>query len=189
MRTWTRGSRDAEDFRFSEVISALSFALDLVEGQPEGHTVRSCLMGMRIADRLGLDEEGRSALFYALLFKDAGCSSNASKMSNLFDADDMEAKRKVKTVDWTSMPHAVLYAARTVSPEGSLLTKARKLVQFASRGQTESRNLIRIRCERGAEITRLMGFPEETAQAIRKRRRRSSGCVVGAGSTPRWWRS
>jgi HD-GYP domain-containing protein (c-di-GMP phosphodiesterase class II) len=36
---------------------------------------------MRIADRLGLDEERRSALFYALLLKDAGCSSNASKMS------------------------------------------------------------------------------------------------------------
>ena len=167
MRTWTRGGPDAEEFRLSEVLSALSFALDLVEGQPEGHTVRSCLVGMRIADRLGLDEEGRSALFYALLLKDAGCSSNASKMSTLFDADDMEAKKKVKTVDWTSMPHAALYAARTVSPEGSLLAKVRKMVQFASRGQAESRNLIRIRCERGAEITRLMGLPEETAQAIR----------------------
>ena len=99
MRTWTRSGPDAEEFRFSEVLSALSFALDLVEGQPEGHTVRSCLMGMRIADRLGLDEERRSALFYTLLLKDAGCSSNATKMSTLFDADDMEAKKKVKTVD------------------------------------------------------------------------------------------
>jgi len=158
---------DAEEFRFSKVLSALSFALDLVEGQPEGHTVRSCLVGMRIAARLGLDEERRSALFYALLLKDAGCSSNASKMSTLFDADDLEAKKKVKTVDWTSLPHAALYAARTVSPEGSLLAKAGRMFEFAVRGQEASRDLIRIRCERGAEITRLMGFPEETAQAIR----------------------
>ena len=99
VRTWTRSGPDAEEFRFSEVLSALSFALDLVEGQPEGHTVCSCLVGMRIADRLGLDEESHSALFYALLLKDAGCSSNASKMSTLFDADDMEAKKNVKTVD------------------------------------------------------------------------------------------
>ena len=159
--------RGSERFRFSEVISALSFALDLVEGQPEGHTVRSCLIGMKVAGRLGLDAPTRSALFYALLLKDAGCSSNASRMSTLFDADDMEAKRKVKTVNWTSLPHAALYTARTVSPEGSLLAKAGKMVQFAVRGQAESRNLIRIRCERGADITRLMGFPEETAQAIR----------------------
>ncbi len=100
MRTWTRNGPNAEEFRFSEVLSALSFALDLVEGQPEGHTVRSCLVGMRIADRLGLDEERRSALFYVLLLKDAGCSSNASKMSTLFDADDMEAKKNVKR-PWT----------------------------------------------------------------------------------------
>ena len=167
MRTWTRSGANAEKFRFSEVLSALSFALDLVEGQPEGHTVRSCLVGMRIADRLGLDEERRSAPFYALLLKDAGCSSNASKMSTLFDADDIEAKKKVKTVDWTSLPYAALYAARTVSPEGSLLAKAGRMVEFAVRGQRASRDLIRIRCERGAEITRLMGFPEDTAQAIR----------------------
>jgi hypothetical protein len=118
MRTWARSGPDAEEFRFSEVLSALSFALDLVEGQPEGHTVRSCLVGMRTAHRLGLDEERRSALFYTLLLKDAGCSSNASKMSTLFDADDMEAKKKVRTVDWTSLHHAALYTARTVSPGG-----------------------------------------------------------------------
>ncbi|CAA9469368.1 MAG: hypothetical protein AVDCRST_MAG02-3929 [uncultured Rubrobacteraceae bacterium] len=81
--------RDPEDFRFSEVLSALSFGLGLAEGQPEGRTIRSCLIGMRMADRIGLDAEGRSALFYALLPKDAGRSSNSLKMSTLFDADGM----------------------------------------------------------------------------------------------------
>ena len=38
-----------EELRLSEVISALSYALDIVEGQPEGHAMRSCLIGMRIA--------------------------------------------------------------------------------------------------------------------------------------------
>lgn len=158
---------EAEGFRFSEVLSALSIVLDLVEGQPEGHAVRSCLIGMRVADRLRLDADTRSALFYALLLKDAGCSSNASKMSALFEADDMEIKRKVKTVDWTSLPSAALYTARAASPDGSLLDKAGRMYEFAVRGRKASRELIQIRCERGAEITRLMGFPEETAQAIR----------------------
>lgn len=167
MKARERRGSDAESFRFSEVLSALSFALDLVEGQPEGHTVRSCLIGMKVGDRLGLDAEQSSALFYALLLKDSGCSSNASRMSALFDADDMEAKRKVKTVDWTSTPRAALYAARAVSPGGSLLDKAGKMWTFVVRGKKASRELIQIRCERGAEITRLMGFPERTALAIR----------------------
>ena len=156
---------ETDTFRFSEVLSALSFALDRVEGQPEGHAVRSCFIGMTIAERLGLTEDERSALFYALLLKDAGCSSNASRMSALFDADDLEAKRGVRTVDWTNLPRAAMYAARTVSPEGSLWRKSRRLLNLGL--QDASRRLIQIRCERGAEITRLMGFPEDTARAIR----------------------
>ena len=156
-----------ETFRFSEVLSALSFSLDLVEGQPEGHIVRSCYIGMAIAKRLGLGEEQRSALFYALLLKDAGCSSNASRTSALFDADDFEVKRKVKTVDWSSLPQVALYAARAVSPQSGLWNRTRRFLFLGARGQKASRRLVQIRCERGAEITRLIGFPEETAQAVR----------------------
>jgi putative nucleotidyltransferase with HDIG domain len=167
LRSRLRHEMDTEQVKVSEVLSALSFVLDIVEGQPEGHIIRSCYLGLTIGERLGLTVEQRSALFYALLLKDSGCSSNASRMSALFDADDFEVKRAVKTVNWTSLPHAALYATRTVSPEGSSWAKAKRLFNFAVRGQETSRRLIQIRCERGAEITRLMGLPEETAQAIR----------------------
>lgn len=156
-----------ETFRFSEVLSALSFALDTVEGLPEGHVLRSTYIGMILGERIGLDEEQRSALFYALLLKDAGCSSNASKMAALFEADDHELKRNVKTVNWTSLPHAVLHAARSVSPQGNLWNKVRRFLIFGAQSQKASRKLIQIRCERGAEISRMIGFPEQTAQAIR----------------------
>ena len=81
------------DIRLSEVISALSYALDVTEGQPMGHAVRSCAIGMRVGEEIGLDAETRSSLFYALLLKDAGCSSNAARLSALFGADDFELKR------------------------------------------------------------------------------------------------
>jgi hypothetical protein len=34
----------AQQVRMSEAISALSFALDLTEGQPQGHAIRSCVI-------------------------------------------------------------------------------------------------------------------------------------------------
>ena len=64
----------------SEVVASLSKALDLTEGQPLGHSVRACIIGMRLGQEIGLDEERLGALYYALLLKDAGCSSNASRM-------------------------------------------------------------------------------------------------------------
>jgi hypothetical protein len=87
-------------------------------------------------------------------------------MSTLFDADDIRAKKNVKTVDWTSIPHAALYAARTVSPEGSA-GKSRAHVRVRGKGQGGLAGSYTHPLRAGAEITPLMGFPEETAQAIR----------------------
>src|SRR5580698_2973211 len=64
----------------SEIISALSYALDLTEGAVHGHALRSCLLGMRIAEELRLPSEQTNGLYFALLMKDIGCSSNASRL-------------------------------------------------------------------------------------------------------------
>jgi putative nucleotidyltransferase with HDIG domain len=158
---------DRETFKFSEVLSALSFVMDMVEGQPEGHIVRSCFVGMTIGERVGLTVEQRSALFYALLLKDAGCSTTSSRVTALFDADDFEVKKTLKTTDRSRLPEALLYVARTVSPHGSLWTKVRRFLAVGLEGHEANRELVRVRCERGAEIARLMGFPEETARTVR----------------------
>src|SRR5687767_10085796 len=81
--------------RLSEVLSGLSYALDLTEGHPRGHSARTCLIGMRIARELALPADRQSDLFYALLLKDAGCSSNAARVSQLFGGNDQEHKRDI----------------------------------------------------------------------------------------------
>ena len=92
-----QGDSDARaTVRISEIISALSFALDLTEGRPMGHSVRTCMIGMRIAAEIGLSVPEQSDLYYALLLKDAGCSSNSSKLFHILSADEIRAKRDVK---------------------------------------------------------------------------------------------
>jgi HD-GYP domain-containing protein (c-di-GMP phosphodiesterase class II) len=144
--------------RMSEVISALSYALDLVEGQPNGHAARSCILGMRIAREIGLPAYQMSALFYALLLKDLGCSSNASKVCYLFGADDRATKCDLKTTDWTSLKESMKYVA--------IFRKASRFAAVAAGGQKVARQLVQIRCQRGANIARSLGLPEIAAQAI-----------------------
>src|SRR5215510_4129449 len=91
----------SNEIRFSEIISALSVALDVTQGHPHGHSMRTALIGMRLADELRLATDDCSALFYALLLKDLGCSSNAAKMAYLFGADDHLVKRSIRLIDWT----------------------------------------------------------------------------------------
>src|SRR5262245_48389524 len=110
------------DVALSRVIGALSYALDITGGQPPGHGLRSCLIGMRLAEEIGLDARARSDLFYALLLKDAGCSANASRMAALFCADDAEVKRTSKLTDWSRPLSAALWSARTVGWSRQRLT-------------------------------------------------------------------
>jgi HD-GYP domain-containing protein (c-di-GMP phosphodiesterase class II) len=128
--------------------------------------VRTCIIGCRLAEELGLDAADRSALYYALLLKDAGCSSNAARFAALFGSDDGETKARMKVVDW-HRPLALAVATwRNVARGGTLAEKLRHFAGIArAPGTTEQ--LIRIRCDRGAEIVRMMGFPAATADAIR----------------------
>ncbi len=153
------------EIALSQLIGALSSALDIGEGEPAGHAARSCLIGMRLADEIGLDASARSDLFYALLLKDAGCSANAAHMSALFGAADQDAKRTSKLVDWARPMSAFVWSLKTVAPDGSLSEKSERLRAIRAEGHV-TRSLMRARCYRGADIARKLGFSEATAEAI-----------------------
>ncbi len=154
------------NIRFSEIISALSVALDITQGHPQGHCIRTALIGMRLADVLRLPPPDCSALFYALLLKDLGCSSNAAKMAYLFGADDHLVKRAARMIDWTNAGQCLKHCWNNCVPEGSPLEKLLKIAAIVKQGPASSRGVIKTRCERGANIARMLQLPEATATAI-----------------------
>jgi putative nucleotidyltransferase with HDIG domain len=154
------------EIALSGVIGSLSYALDIAEGQPQGHAVRSCLIGMRLAAELEMDSTERSHLFYALLLKDAGCSANANRMAELFEADDHETKRSSKLVDWSDKRAAFLWSVRSVAPGAGLRKRIDVLKGIRDEGDV-TRKFMEARCDRGAEIARMLFLSEDTAAGIR----------------------
>ncbi len=162
-----RGSQGSQLARASDIISALSYALDLTEGQPLGHSVQSCMIGMRLARQIGLPIQAQADLYYALLLKDAGCSSNASKLFHIINSDEIRAKGDLKDKDWTKVGWESLhYAIDHVATGKPFMERVRTLLRVAANQQTESCDLVKIRCERGASIARRMGFREPVGAAI-----------------------
>lgn len=153
--------------RLSDVVGALSFALDLTEGQPMGHSVRSTLIGMRIGEILGLTDEQKSALYYALLLKDLGCSSNAARLSTLFGADDRLLKHAHKLTDWTDAGDRTRLAFKFSAPGKSRLAKAWHMLMLGVHQRGSAHEMMQTRCERGADIAKLLGLPRGTSEAIR----------------------
>jgi putative nucleotidyltransferase with HDIG domain len=160
-------ARPATEVRLSDVLAGLSMALDLTEGQRPGHSVRSCAIGMRLAEVLGLPKEQRSALFYALLMKDLGCSSNSSRFAALFAADDHSLKTRLSLINWPEALESFRFVAGSVAPGHFWLSRVWQALAVFSRGPKGASEVVRTRCERGAEIARMLGFVDETAEAIR----------------------
>jgi putative nucleotidyltransferase with HDIG domain len=156
----------ASEIRFSEIISALSVALDITQGHAQGHCMRSALIGMRLAEELHLPTADRSALFYALLLKDLGCSSNAAKITYLFGADDRTVKHETRLVNWTSPTENLKHCWTNCAPGGGIVEKLLKMAALVRHGEEGARKISEIRCERGAEIARMLSLPHATAEAI-----------------------
>ena len=153
--------------RMSEVVGALSFALDITEGQPMGHAVRTTLIGMRIGTTLGLSAEQRSGLFYGLLLKDLGCSTNSARLSALFGADDRLLKHAHKLTDWSATTDSARYAFKYSMPGRSGIAKAWHTLMLGVREKGSGREMMQTRCERGADIAQELGLPKGTAETIR----------------------
>jgi hypothetical protein len=49
--------------RLAELVAALSLGIDLGFGQPMEHVLRQCLIALRVAERLGLDDDARADVY------------------------------------------------------------------------------------------------------------------------------
>ena len=160
-------STDAPGIQISQVISALSFALDLTEGQLMGHAARTCMLGMRLAKALGMTETEQHDLYYALLLKDAGCSSNASKMFHILGTDEISAKGATKTLDWRNVGWGqIRYVLERARPGRPMSERLRTIFDIALHRKRQTEQLIQIRCERGAQIAWRIGLSSDTSNAI-----------------------
>ena len=156
---------DLQRIRLAELLGALSHALDLTEGQPAGHCVRCCWIGVNIGQAIGLSENELSDLYYALLLKDLGCSSNAARICQLYLTDDQSFKSDFKHIDG-SLPQAVRFVLSHTGLKAGLAERFRAILHIFQNGGQIARELIDTRCQRGAEIARKMRFPETVASAI-----------------------
>jgi len=161
----------ASEISFSEIISALTFAIDLTEGAVPGHALRTCILGMRIADAIQLPVKQQASLHSASMLKDVRFGSNSGRMSQVVGSPDPAMKLGAKVQNWTR-PHrptldTVKLLWHEVLPESSALQRLARIGRIALTQHRNSAEMIALRCERGADIAEKLGLSVETVQAIR----------------------
>lgn len=149
----------------AEVIAAFTYALDLTEGQPAGHCIRACWIGMHVGKELGLGRAELGQLYYTLLLKDLGCSSNAARICELYEADDRAFKQGYKTVG-TGLAATLHFVFSRTAKGKPLLQRAAAIGNILKNGDGIAQELIVSRCTRGADIARRLRFPDAVCEGI-----------------------
>lgn len=151
--------------QLSELMLSLTTALDMTEGQRPEHCIRCCWIGMHIGEKIGLSESELHDLYFTLLLKDTGCSSNAARICELYLADDREFKRNFKTVG-TSLSSVINFVIRNTGKNKNWLTRITKTIDILKNGDSYAQELIETRCSRGADIARELRFNENVALGV-----------------------
>ncbi len=163
-------SAAGQPITLAEILSALSFALDSTEGARPGHSLRACLLGMRLGRQIGLSEQALADLYYALLLKDIGCSSNSARMADAFAADDQVVKQHFKFIDREMLGkpnrEALTFVWQNIAPTAGVWDRVRQMYRMISSPGDLTAEVIEARCERGAVILHKLGMGVETCAAV-----------------------
>jgi HD-GYP domain-containing protein (c-di-GMP phosphodiesterase class II) len=149
------------------LLSSLSTALDMVEGQPEGHAVRTADLAVRLGRALGLDQDFLADLYFGGVLKDSGCSNNSVRVQNIFGGDETVSKHAVKFIDWTSPLESVRYAFRYTERGNGIIKKLQRLAAQAGASGSIMNEVTLARCSRGAEIAAKLGFGLRVIEGVR----------------------
>jgi hypothetical protein len=99
--------------RAAELISALSLATDLGVGEPLEHGLRTTVIGVRLAELLGFEENDRRAVYYVALLRYAGCTAESHLDAALF-GDEIAVRAAMAPALFGSRAELFLAIARTM---------------------------------------------------------------------------
>ncbi|MDE1929361.1 MAG: HD domain-containing protein [Burkholderiales bacterium] len=120
---------------------------------------------MHVGRAIGLGAAELWDLYYTLLLKDLGCSSNAARICELYLSDDLQFKRDFKTVG-DGLPEVLQFVFQHTGLRVGTAQRLRRAFDIVRHGRRYAQELIQTRCTRGAAIARQLRFNEAVAGAI-----------------------
>ena len=156
------GAAGRSRVRLAELVAALSLGVDLGFGQPMEHVLRQCLIALRIADRAGLDEQDRLAVYYTALLVNVGCHADAHEQAKWF-GDDITLKSGKYAHELGSV-RGTLATMRLVGAGNPPLHRFRVGLEFAFSGHRQLDGMI----SQHAALARTLAEQLELPGAVRE---------------------
>jgi HD-GYP domain-containing protein (c-di-GMP phosphodiesterase class II) len=150
--------------RLADLVASLSLGIDLGFGQPMEHVLRQCLIALRLAERMGLDEDARTAVYYTALLVNVGCHTDAHEQAKWF-GDDIALKSGKYDHDQRSIA-AVAASMRHLGRGHAPLHRFQVGLEFALSGFRQLDGMISQHAELARSLAAEIGLPADVQAAI-----------------------
>lgn len=150
--------------RLAELVAALSLGIDLGFGQPMEHVLRQCLISLRLAERLDLNEKQRADVYYTSLLINVGCHSDAYEQAKWF-GDDIAMKSSKYDHEPRSlrmMATGLSYFGRGQPP----LHRFRLGLEFLLSGHREVDGMIETHSHIARMLGEQLGMPDSVLESL-----------------------
>jgi len=158
------GDTDRAHVRLAELVGVLSLGIDLGFGQPMEHVLRQCLIALRLAERLELDDQGRSAVYYTALLINVGCHSDAHEQAKWF-GDDIALKSDKYEYEFGSVRAAVA-GVRRIGSGRPPLHRFRVGLEFALSGHREVDDMIAYHAAIARSLGEQLGLSSDVLESL-----------------------
>src|SRR5438105_4701998 len=128
------------------------------------HVLRQCLIALRLAERLGLDDEARSAVYYTALLVNVGCHSDAHEQAKWF-GDDIALKSGKYDYDGRGL-RAMAQMVRLIGAGNPPLHRIRVGLEFAMSGHKDLDDMIATHAGLARSLAEQLGLADEVLDAI-----------------------
>jgi HD-GYP domain-containing protein (c-di-GMP phosphodiesterase class II) len=157
----------------AEVVAMLSLATDLGYGQPMDHVQRSCMLALRLSERLGLDDPARAVVYYVGLLACVGCYADASEQARWF-GDDIELKADMYDVNFAGMPMMRFMMGHVAAGEPAY-RRIGRILAFMAGGRREVDGMYVTHCLVAGMLAERLGLGPDTREALQQAYERWDG--------------
>ena len=162
---WQSGGVADESPRVAELTVALSLATDLGTGQPLEHGLRTCWLSLAAAERLGLDADARSCVYFVALLRFLGCTSDASETAALAGGDDLAFNATMGAILYAQPGESMRYFVRHLAEDLPLHRRVGKVARAMADPGAAQRSLAQ-HCEVGARLAARLGMGDPVCDAL-----------------------
>jgi HD-GYP domain-containing protein (c-di-GMP phosphodiesterase class II) len=159
------GALEGDRLRLAELLAALSLATDLGMGQPLEHGLRTAIIAVRLAGRLGLDESERISVYYVSLLRFAGCTAEAHLDAEIF-GDEIAARTELTRTMFASRGELLLTAVRNVHRDEPFLRRGAAAAKALPRLRAGWNRSAVSHCEVTEVFARRLGLSRDVVSAV-----------------------